>query len=50
MSERNTPPIVHREVQELSLLFEISQMLDRSLDLREGVRPVLEARWPSTWA
>ena len=32
-----------REVQELQLLVEISQILDRSLDLREVVGPVLEA-------
>ena len=43
MRERNAPPEVRREVQELSLLFEISQILDRSLDLREVVDPVLKA-------
>ena len=32
-----------REVQELSLLFEISQRLDSSLDLRDVVGPVLKA-------
>ena len=32
-----------REVGELSLLFEVSQILDRSLDLRDVVGPVLEA-------
>jgi Nif-specific regulatory protein len=32
---------VRREVQELSLLFEISQTLDGSMDLREVVGPVL---------
>jgi Nif-specific regulatory protein len=32
-----------REVQELSLLFEISQTLDRSMDIREVVTPVLKA-------
>ncbi len=36
-------PAVKREVKELSLLFEISQLLDRSLDLREAVGPVLKA-------
>jgi Nif-specific regulatory protein len=34
---------VKREVEELSLLFEISQTLDRSLDLREVVGLVLQA-------
>ena len=43
MPERNAPPEIRREVQELSLLFEISQVLDRSLDLRESVHPVLKA-------
>jgi Nif-specific regulatory protein len=36
-------PDVRREVQELSLLFEIGQALDRSMDLRDVVGPVLEA-------
>jgi Nif-specific regulatory protein len=43
MSERSPRPQVRREVQELGLLFEISQILDRSLDLREAVHPVLKA-------
>jgi Nif-specific regulatory protein len=34
---------VRRELKETTLLFEISQILDRSLDLREVVGPVLEA-------
>jgi Nif-specific regulatory protein len=34
---------VKREVQELSLLFEISRTLDRDMDLRDVVGPVLEA-------
>ena len=34
---------IGRKVEELSLLFEISQNLDRSLDLREVVNPVLKA-------
>jgi len=37
------PSKVGREVQELSLLLEISQTLERSLDLREVVGPVLQA-------
>jgi Nif-specific regulatory protein len=36
-------PHVHREVKELSLLFEISQTLDRILDVRDAVGPVLHA-------
>lgn len=34
---------IRREVQELSLLFEISRRLEESLDLREVVGPILEA-------
>jgi Nif-specific regulatory protein len=37
------PVDVQRKVRELSLLFEISQLLDRSLDLEEVFLPVLEA-------
>jgi Nif-specific regulatory protein len=36
-------PPVKREVRELALLFEISQTLDRILDLRDAVGPVLHA-------
>jgi Nif-specific regulatory protein len=36
-------PTIRREVQELSLLLEIGQALDRSMDLRDVVGPVLEA-------
>ena len=36
-------PKVRREAQELSLLFEISRILDRSMDLRDVVNPVLKA-------
>ncbi len=42
MSPHNTPT-VRREVQELSLLFEVSQTLDRSLDLRDVMGPLLAA-------
>ena len=35
-------PEFRREIRELSLLFEISQTLDQSIDLREVVYPVLE--------
>ena len=35
-------PAIRREIQELSLLFEVSQSLERSLDLREVVGPVLK--------
>jgi len=34
---------VHREIKELTLLFEISQTLDRVLDVRDAVGPVLQA-------
>lgn len=43
MEIRTTEPNVKREVQELLLLFEISRRLGNSLDLRDVVRPVLEA-------
>jgi Nif-specific regulatory protein len=43
MANRNSAPTIKREVTELLLLFEISQILDRSMDLREVVGPVLEA-------
>lgn len=38
-----TPTYSSREVQELSLLFEISQILEKSLDLHEIIGPVLKA-------
>jgi len=44
MSEQNSgKPQVRREVQELSLLFEVSQALDRAMDLRDVVGPILDA-------
>jgi Nif-specific regulatory protein len=43
MSPKAPAPEVHREVSELSLLFEISQALNRSLDLHDVVGPVLNA-------
>jgi Nif-specific regulatory protein len=43
MKNHSEEPSVKREVQELRLLFEVSQTLDRSMDLRETVAPVLEA-------
>ena len=43
MPNRTGEPKVKRELQELLLLFDISQILDRSLDLRDVVGPVLEA-------
>jgi Nif-specific regulatory protein len=43
MSKDKVRPQVHREVRELSLLLEISQALDRSMDLRDVVGPVLKA-------
>ena len=43
MAAKKTKPKVRREVGELSLLFEVSQILEGSLDLREVVGPVLKA-------
>lgn len=44
MAEQNqAKPQVRREVQELTLLFEISQALERSMDLRDVVGPILDA-------
>jgi len=43
MSPRQSGPKVRREVKELSLLFEISQILDQSMDLRDVVGLVLKA-------
>jgi len=43
MSSRTAEPKVRRGVEELALLFELSQTLDRSLDLRDVVGPVLSA-------
>ena len=43
MDVRRTAPVVKREVQELLLLFEISQILDQSIELADVVGPVLEA-------
>src|SRR3989304_6538592 len=34
---------VKREVQELSILYEVSRTLEKSLDLRDVARPILEA-------
>ncbi len=42
MSPRVSAPRVKRELEEVSLLFEVSQTLDRSLDLREVVGPLLK--------
>jgi Nif-specific regulatory protein len=43
MQESSSRPALERQIKELSLLFEISQTLDQSMDLRETVGPVLEA-------
>ena len=44
MAEKSpAKPQVRREVQELSLLFEVSQALERSMDLRDVVGSVLDA-------
>lgn len=39
----DTEPKVKREITELSLLFEIGQVLDRTFDLRDEMGPVLKA-------
>jgi len=41
-ARRSGPPF-RREIHELTLLFEISQTLDRVLDLRDAVAPILQA-------
>ena len=41
--EKNTEPQVRREVEKLGLLWEVSNALGRSMDLREVVGPVLNA-------
>ena len=43
MSTVATAPKIREEVSELSLLFELSQILDRSIDLRDELTPVLKA-------
>ncbi len=43
MTPNSAPPAVRREVQELAFLFEVSQTLDRSLDLRDVMGPVLSS-------
>ncbi len=43
MSRKPSGPQFRREVSELALLFEISQLLDESLELRDAFGPVLQA-------
>ena len=43
MGKQRGQPELKREVRELTLLFEISRILDRSMDLRDVVNPVLKA-------
>jgi len=43
MSNAGSDLEVHREARELSLLYEVSCLLERSLDLRDVVGPVLDA-------
>jgi Nif-specific regulatory protein len=43
MAPHTTTPPVRREVEELSFLFEVSQALERNIDLREVVGPLLAA-------
>jgi len=42
MKTQAAPENIRREVQELQLLFKISQLLETSLDLRDVMQPVLE--------
>jgi len=48
MARHTKQPQVRREVTELSLLFDISRLLDRSMDLREEMGPVLKAMAKNT--
>src|SRR3989339_212642 len=43
MSGKNSGTLVKGELHELSLLFEISQTLDKSLDLKDIVVPILKS-------
>ncbi len=43
MTETNGQPRIRRDVNELALLFDISRLLDRSLDIREVAEELLEA-------
>jgi Nif-specific regulatory protein len=43
MSNARPKTLVKREIRELLLLFEISQVLDQSMDLSQVVKPVLES-------
>jgi Nif-specific regulatory protein len=43
MNRKNQSPLIKSEIHELTLLFEISQILDKSLDLRDIVGPVLKS-------
>jgi len=42
MSSAENRPEIRQEINELSLLFEISQILESTMDLRDVVRPVLK--------
>ena len=43
MNHSNGKPEIRRELQELSLLFALSQVLEKSIDIREVVGPLLDA-------
>ena len=43
MTSQQEQPAIKRELQELLILFEISQILDQSLDIVDAVGPALEA-------
>jgi len=42
MSDKNSPVNAERKIKELSLLFELSQALARSMDLKEIMSPILK--------
>jgi Nif-specific regulatory protein len=43
MDETNARQKYERKIKELSLLFDISQLLDKSMDLRNAIQPVLKS-------
>lgn len=43
MNDRNASQEVHKNPEDLSLLFQISQILDQSIDIKQVINPVLRA-------
>jgi len=43
MQDKTNAQALNNRVQELSILFEVSQILDRSLDLKQSINPVLQS-------